>query len=60
MDTTHLAGCPKRVQPAAHCQCEAIEDALVARSARRSPAQLIRDAKAKGLIKGVVGYTASP
>lgn len=61
-DDAHRHGCPKRKDPAAHCQCAAIdsEDRLIERGSRPSPSEVIRRAKAKGFLRGGHPYSASP
>ena len=55
-DDAHLPGCPKRTHTDAHCQCEAIEDRMIQRASVPSPAELIRRAKQKGLLKPTQAY----
>jgi hypothetical protein len=38
------------------CDCIVLEEAMIERASRPSPADLIRKAKAKGLITGVYNY----
>ena len=59
-DDAHLVGCPKGTDPSAHCQCEAIEDRMIARASMPAPAELIRRAIQRGWIKKGHPYQAAP
>jgi hypothetical protein len=52
----HYEDCPAAEGQGGICTCEGIEDAIVAQASRPSPAELIRRAKAKGLIQPKQAY----
>jgi len=61
MSASHLPGCPKYIDPTtlAACTCADIEEEMVVRASRPSPADLIRAAKSRGLITGVQHYSGT-
>lgn len=55
MTRAHWPGCPVN-DGLAQCKCAELELEIVDRATRPSPAELIRQARAKGLISGVYQY----
>ena len=53
----HYPTCPASSDAEADCRCNEIEDAQVAEASRPSAAEMIRRAKAAGILKPAVTYT---
>lgn len=60
VDDAHRSGCPKRTDPSGHCECDALDEAMIVQASRPSAAELVRRAKAQGLIKRAQPYTSNP
>lgn len=52
----HYPDCLRRTDPSEECTCEQIEDTTIAVSSLPNPADLIRRARAKGLLEAAPAY----
>lgn len=64
-DHDHSTRCPQHDDPSAVCICEQLENAMIEKASFTSPADLLRAARAKGLLQGAAvfdygGQTATP
>lgn len=53
----HYPTCPASSDAEADCRCNEIEDSQIAEASRPSAAEMIRRAKAAGILKPAVAYT---
>ena len=56
MAKSHYAACPASTDAAAPCRCTEIEDTQIAAASRPSAAEMIRRAKAQGILTSQHAY----